>query len=64
MEEEIEQDTSGFYKQDQNGEIFFGPSAVYNKDYTLLRDEKDSFTYPVDGWFWFNTREEAENYFK
>lgn len=60
----MEEDTSGFYKLDESEDILYASYAVYNKDYTLLKDQKDSFTYPVDGWYWFNTREEAENHFK
>ena len=60
----MEEDTSGFYKLDESGDILYASYAVYNKDYTLLKDQKDSFQYPVDGWFWFDTKEEAEKYFK
>lgn len=42
------EDTSGFYKE-QNGEWFFAPNFVYNKNYTLQRDgNRES----IDGWKW------------
>lgn len=51
-------DTSGFYKISE-GELLYAPNAVYNKDYELLRDNHTNYTYPVDGWTWFDSREEA-----
>ncbi len=45
-------DTSGFYQQ-------FPPMRagkfVYGPGYTLLRDLKDTYTYPVAGWTWFDS---------
>jgi hypothetical protein len=32
---------------------------VYNKDYELQREQKDAYTYPTDGWSWFDTVEAA-----
>ncbi len=57
------EDTSGFYKLDGE-ELLFAPNGVYNQNFTLLREEKDSHTYPVDGWKWFNSKEEAETELK
>lgn len=54
-------DTSGFYKLD--GELLFGPHYVLNANYELRRESKDDHTYPVDGWYWFDTREEALGFF-
>jgi hypothetical protein len=56
MEETI--NTSGFYKND-NGELLYGPNFVLNKDYELRAENKDQYTYPVDGWSWFESEEEA-----
>ncbi len=55
------EDTSGFYKLD--GALLFGPHYVLNANYELRRESKDSHTYPVDGWYWFDTREEALVFF-
>jgi len=55
------EDTSGFYKLD--GVLLFGPHYVLNANYELRRESKDSHTYPVDGWYWFDTREEALVFF-
>jgi len=57
MDEEIT-DTSGFYKKD--GEVLlYGPNYVLNAAYELRRETKDQHAYPIDGWNWFDTEEEA-----
>jgi hypothetical protein len=48
------EDTSGFYKKDEQGNWLHAVNAVYTKDYTLLRELKDTYTYPVDGWAWYD----------
>ena len=55
-------DTSGFYKY-ENEELFYAPNKVINKDYILLRELKDTYTYPVSGWYWFDTLAEAREFF-
>lgn len=52
---------SGFYKKDI--EILHAPNLVYNNDYTLNADLKDDYTYPVDGWYWFDDIESAYLFF-
>jgi hypothetical protein len=55
------QDTSGFYKLD--GDLLFGPHYVLNKDYQLHREQHESYTYPVDGWYWFESEDAARAFF-
>jgi hypothetical protein len=55
-------DTSGFYKQ-EGQEVFHGPYLVYNQNYMLAREEKDNLNYPIDGWYWFDSIEEAYTFF-
>jgi hypothetical protein len=50
--------TSGFYKKDGDS-LLFAPNWVQSKDYTLVRSDKDKYTYPVDGWVWFDNAPEA-----
>lgn len=50
----------GFYKI-ENGVLLYAPNAVLNKNYTLLKEEHDTYTYPVDGWSWFNSLQEAKD---
>ncbi len=53
-------DTSGFYNKDamlRAGKFVFGPG------FELQRDLKDTYTYPVNGWIWFDSAEEAAHDF-
>lgn len=52
----------GFYKVD--GDLIYGPNFVLHADYELRKETKDEHTYPVDGWYWFDTEEEARAYFE
>lgn len=52
--------TSGFYFHDtENNEVIYAPTFVYAPSFTLLAEEKDSYTYPVNGWFWFDSQADA-----
>ena len=53
-------DTSGFYKLD--GELLYGPNYVLNQAYELWRDSHDTYTYPVDGWYWFDSETLAREF--
>jgi len=55
------EDTSGFYKLD--GDLLFGPNFVLNAEYELHRDTKDQHTYPIDGWYWFDSDAQAREFF-
>lgn len=44
---------SGFYKL-IDGEWWYAPNAVYGPNFTLLKENKDDYNYPVDGWVWFD----------
>lgn len=52
---------SGFYKFVP--ELMHAPNFVAAPDYTLEADTKDQHTYPVDGWYWFDSEEEAKQFF-
>ena len=49
--------TAGFYKLDDV--LLYAPNYVLNKDYTLLKEEYENHAYPVDGWTWFESEDEA-----
>jgi hypothetical protein len=54
--------TTGFYKFD--GETLrFAPSSVYAPNFTLLLSLRESYSYPVMGWRYFPTLEDAESFF-
>ncbi len=59
-------DTSGFYRLNPNDSSAFecAPNFVYAPEYTLQKADKDSYTYPTNGlWYWLNTEEEAYAFF-
>jgi hypothetical protein len=56
-------DTSGFYKAAE-GDLLHGPTTVMGADLQLLREEKDTYDYPVAGWYWFDSEEEAREFFE
>ena len=54
-------DTNGFYKLD--ADLLYGPNYVLNANYELRRETKDQHTYPIDGWYWFDSKEQARLFF-
>jgi hypothetical protein len=55
-------ETQGFYKNN-NGQLIYGPNYVLSLNYELRKETKDNNIYPVDGWYWFNTEDEAYLFF-
>lgn len=51
-----------FTKKD-NDELIIAPNFVLNANYELVKEKFDTYTYPVDGWYWFETEDEAYLYF-
>ena len=51
-----------FYKMINESDYTFGPEVI-NAEYQLLTEDKDTYTYPVDNWYWFNSEEEAREFF-
>jgi hypothetical protein len=56
------EDTSGFYKVNDK-QVLFAPNAVISKTYTLAREQKGTYTYPIEGWYWFDSEQEAYTQF-
>lgn len=52
---------TGFYKAAT--ELLFAPNRVQHKDFLLEKEQKDTYTYPTQGWYWFDTLVEAETFF-
>jgi hypothetical protein len=52
----------GFYKYDN--ELFYAAYFVRGPDFELLRESKDTYTYPHHGWYWFDSLEDACFFFK
>lgn len=55
------EDTNGFYKLD--GELLYGPNFVLNANYELRKETHEEHTYPVDGWYWFDSEAAAREFF-
>jgi hypothetical protein len=54
--------TKGFYKK-QNDELLYAPTIIESSNYVLLAQDKDSYEYPIDDWYWFESDEDAIEYF-
>ena len=46
-----------FYKLD--GELLEAPNFVLNAQYHLVKEDHATYTYPVDGWYWFDSIDDA-----
>ncbi len=44
----------GFYRQNEDLTWEYAPNFVYAPNYTLLKEEKDTYKYPIDGWSWYD----------
>ncbi len=54
--------TAGFYKND-NGMLLFGANQVLSGSYNLFKEENYAYEYPVNGWYWFDSEENAREFF-
>lgn len=54
--------SQGFYKY-SDGQFYHGPNFVSNSSFEILKENKDDYIYPVEGWYWFDSREEALFFF-
>lgn len=54
--------TSGFYKN-EDGMLLHGPNFVLAGSFNLYKEQKDGYTYPIHGWYWFDTEEKAREFF-
>jgi hypothetical protein len=53
---------AGFYKLDDA--LRYAPTAVYGPEFVLRLEQRESYVYPVNGWWYFNTESEAEEFFQ
>lgn len=47
-----------FYKRDDE-QLLIAPNYVSGPNFQLEATLKDTYTYPVQGWYWFNTLDDA-----
>lgn len=52
----------GFYLNG-GSELFYAPTFVLNANFELHAEQKDTYEYPVEGWYWFNSENEARAFF-
>ena len=52
-----------FYFLDNN-ELLEAPNFVIMQDIELNAAHKDEYTLPINGWYWFDTIEQAKEFFK
>ena len=52
----------GFFKKDIDS-ILVGENFVFSPSVTLKAEDKDLYTYPQDGWYWFDTLDDAITFF-
>jgi hypothetical protein len=51
-----------FYKR-ENEQLLTAPNFVYSDTVSLEADSHDQHSYPVDGWYWFDTLDQALAFF-
>jgi hypothetical protein len=52
----------GYYKKDNTG-IIGGGERIDSPKKSLTKLDKDSLTFPQDGWYWFDTYDQAVLFF-
>jgi hypothetical protein len=50
--------TAGFYKL-EGAVVLYSPTVTVGPGYMLVADERHEYTEPIDGWWWYNSEEEA-----
>lgn len=56
--------TSGFYKLHEDPVVLVRAGKfVHAPGFSLIAENKDSYTLPMDGWYWFDSKEEALAFF-
>ena len=50
--------SAGFYKPEEET-FFYAPNYVYGPNYSLVKEAKEQYVYPNNGWIWCDSIEEA-----
>lgn len=53
-------DTSGFYKRIK-GKLVCSKDSVSNGTITMTRENRATYQFPADGWYWCDNLEQAQN---
>lgn len=54
--------SGAFYKLD-NGVLLYAPNSVLHAEYQLHSQQHHVYTYPVDGWRWFDSDTQARAFY-
>jgi len=54
----IEESTEGFYKLDGESWLF-APNFVSSPTFELYKELKDTYSYPIEGWNWYDQQPEG-----
>lgn len=52
------EEAQGFYKESEDLSWEYAPNFVYAPTYTLVKELKDTYIYPIDGWNWYDQQPE------
>lgn len=55
-------DTAGFYKFESD--LLLHGKMVHGPGFDLIQDFKDTYQYPVEGWYWFESEDQAREFFE
>ena len=50
----------GFYKNDNNNILFNDNYIHFPMGDSLIADEHENYTYPIEGWSWYDNQPDAE----
>lgn len=56
------EDTSGFYKL-ENEQLLYAYNGIIGCDFSIHRPERNTYEYPIDGWYWFDSEALAKEFF-
>lgn len=54
---------SGWYKMDGE-DLLHSPNIVESAEYLLIAEFREDYDLPVGGWYWFDSEEEANSFFR
>lgn len=57
------EDTSGFYKLEDGNWLSWAKNLVSGPSFQLSRVDHEKYTYPIEGWYWFDSEENAKKFF-
>ncbi len=55
-------ETQGFYRYNETLE--YSPASVISPEYVLSDIGHEDLIYPIDGWYWFDSEEDAKWFFR